>query len=73
MRFLKPMTAAIVSNNRSAGPFGAAGGGDGAVGRNYVQRRDGSIEMLKHSDSTMMQAGDVFVVETPGGGGFGVN
>jgi 5-oxoprolinase (ATP-hydrolysing) len=71
LRFLQPMTAAILSNNRIHAPFGMAGGMDGSLGRNTVERVDGSVETLKHSDSTQMQAGDVFVIETPGGGGFG--
>ncbi len=71
VRFLQPMTAAILSNNRIYAPFGMAGGGVGGHGRNTVERVNGSVEMLKHSDSTLMQAGDVFVIETPGGGGFG--
>jgi 5-oxoprolinase (ATP-hydrolysing) len=71
VRFLQAMTAAILSNNRIHAPFGMAGGMDGSLGRNTVERVDGSIEILKHSDSTQMQAGDVFVIETPGGGGFG--
>ncbi len=72
VKFLQPMTAAILSNNRIHAPFGMAGGKAGSLGRNTVERIDGSVQMLKHSDSTQMQAGDVFVVETPGGGGFGV-
>jgi 5-oxoprolinase (ATP-hydrolysing) len=71
VRFLQPMTAAILSNNRIHAPFGMAGGGAGSVGRNTVERVDGTVETLKHSDSTQMRTGDVFVIETPGGGGFG--
>ncbi len=71
MRFLEPMTAAILSNNRIHAPFGLAGGGDGERGRNYVVRADGTVEELGHIGKTDMAAGDVFVVETPGGGGYG--
>ena len=71
VRFLQPMTAAILSNNRIHAPFGMAGGSNGNLGRNTVERADGSVEVLKHSDSTQMHVGDVFVIETPGGGGFG--
>ncbi|MBA5604055.1 hydantoinase B/oxoprolinase family protein [Duganella sp. FT3S] len=71
MRFLEPMTAAILSNNRIHAPFGMAGGAPGAVGRNSVLRADGSVEQLGHIGKTDMASGDVFVVETPGGGGYG--
>ncbi|VVE65934.1 5-oxoprolinase [Pandoraea anapnoica] len=71
IRFLTPMTASILSNNRVHAPFGAQGGGTGALGANYVERVDGSREELAHIGRTQMQPGDIFVVETPGGGGFG--
>ncbi|AOB33730.1 5-oxoprolinase [Bordetella sp. H567] len=71
LRFLEPMTAAILSNNRRYAPFGLQGGEPGQVGRNYVQRADGRIQPLGPQDSTDLNAGDIFVVETPGGGGFG--
>lgn len=72
VRFLEPMTAAILSNNRIYPPFGMAGGAPGAVGKNWVQRADGSVEQLGHIGKVDMAAGDMFVVETPGGGGWGV-
>ena len=71
VRFLEPMTAAILSNNRVHAPFGMAGGEAGATGINRVERADGSEEILGHTAKTDMQAGDVFVIETPGGGGYG--
>ena len=71
VRFLEPMTAAILSNNRIHAPFGMAGGEPAAKGRNLVLRADGSVEELGHIGKVDMQAGDMFVVETPGGGGFG--
>jgi 5-oxoprolinase (ATP-hydrolysing) len=71
VRFLEPMTASILANNRAIAPFGVAGGQDGAAGRNWVERSDGSREDLAHIGSAEMQPGDVFVIETPGGGGYG--
>ncbi|WP_437291956.1 hydantoinase B/oxoprolinase family protein [Sorangium sp. So ce406] len=71
VRFLEPMTASILSNGRSTAAFGLAGGGAGAPGRNEVERADGSIEVLSHIGSVEMGRGDVFVIETPGGGGYG--
>ena len=69
--FLEPMTASILSNGRHHGAFGMAGGQPGAVGLNRVERADGRIEPLDHIGSAQMQEGDVFVIETPGGGGWG--
>jgi 5-oxoprolinase (ATP-hydrolysing) len=71
VRFLEPMTAAILSNRRRVPPFGVAGGLPGAVGHNSVERADGSRETLGSTAEVSMQPGDVFVIETPGGGGFG--
>jgi 5-oxoprolinase (ATP-hydrolysing) len=71
IRFLEPMTAAILSNNRVHAPFGMAGGEPGARGRNRVERADGRVEELGHIGKAEMGIGDVFVVETPGGGGYG--
>jgi len=71
VRFLEAMTASILSNGRRHGAFGMAGGDAGEVGRNSVVRADGSLERLDHIGSAQMQPGDVFVIETPGGGGFG--
>ncbi|MDP1648190.1 MAG: hydantoinase B/oxoprolinase family protein [Rubrivivax sp.] len=71
VRFLEPMTAAILSNGRIVPAFGMAGGEPGAVGVNRIERRDGSVESLGHIGSAAMQPGDVFVIETPGGGGYG--
>jgi len=71
VRFLEAMTAAVLSNNRIVAPFGMAGGAPGALGRNTVIRSDGRSEELGHIGKTDMQPGDVFVIETPGGGGFG--
>jgi 5-oxoprolinase (ATP-hydrolysing) len=71
VRFLETMTASILSNNRIHAPFGMAGGAPGAKGVNRVERADGRGETLKHVDKTQMNPGDVFVIETPGGGGYG--
>ena len=72
VRFLEPMTASILSNGRSVAAFGMAGGGDGALGFNKVERADGGRESIPHIGSVEMQPGDVFIIETPGGGGYGL-
>ncbi len=71
VRFLAPMTASILSNGRKVPAFGMAGGEAGAPGINRIERADGRVEVLEHIGSADMQPGDVFVIETPGGGGYG--
>ncbi|MBD2494741.1 hydantoinase B/oxoprolinase family protein [Nostoc sp. FACHB-280] len=71
LRFLEPMTAAILSNYRIVAPFGLCGGASGEVGRNYVARCDGTVEDLGSKAVVEMNINDVFVIETPGGGGYG--
>ncbi|HAF42673.1 MAG TPA: 5-oxoprolinase [Sphingobium sp.] len=71
IRFLEPMTAGILANRRIVPPFGLDGGAPGAPGRNWVERADGSVEPLGSTATAELQAGDAFVIETPGGGGFG--
>ena len=71
IRFLEPMSASILANGRVHPAFGAAGGEPGAPGADFVIRADGRVERLRHADSAELAAGDVFVVQTPGGGGFG--
>jgi 5-oxoprolinase (ATP-hydrolysing) len=71
IRFLEPMTAAILSSRRSCPPFGMYGGGDGAAGANRVERADGTRVILSGLARVDMGRGDVFVIETPGGGGYG--
>ena len=71
VRFLEPMTAAILSGHRLVRPHGMAGGEPGQPGRNYVLRADGRRDELGPFDQTEMALGDVFVCESPGGGGYG--
>jgi len=71
VRFLEPMTASILSNGRHHGAFGMAGGEAGSPGRNSVERAGGEVEGLDHIASVEVGIGDVFVIETPGGGGYG--
>lgn len=70
VRFLEPMTAGILSNHRIVSPFGLHGGTAGKVGKSYVER-DKSIEHLDSTATVEMQPGDRFIIETPGGGGYG--
>lgn len=71
LKFREPMTAAILSGHRAVPPFGLSGGEPGAIGRNWIHRNDGTIEHLGGTAEAQMQGGDAFVIETPGGGGYG--
>ncbi|WP_308517247.1 hydantoinase B/oxoprolinase family protein [Sphingomonas flavescens] len=71
MTFLEPMRANILANRRRVPPRGIKGGADAMAGRNWVERTDGTVEMLSATAYAEMQPGDRFVIETPGGGGFG--
>ncbi|GAB3401276.1 hydantoinase/oxoprolinase family protein [Flindersiella endophytica] len=71
LRFLEAVTASTLSQHRRVPPYGAAGGSAGALGRNYVERADGSVTEMAGADSVELSVGDVLVVETPGGGGYG--
>jgi len=71
IRFLEDMTAAILSSHRRVPPHGIDGGGPGMIGRNAVERADGTVEELTGTDRRELKPGDVCIIETPGGGGFG--
>jgi len=71
LRFLEPMTVTVLSSHRIVPPLGAAGGGNGALGENAVERASGRIEALAGNDETEVGVGDVFILKSPGGGGFG--
>jgi 5-oxoprolinase (ATP-hydrolysing) len=71
VQFLEPMTAAILSNGRQHPAFGLEGGLTGAPGINRVVRRNGATETLGHIGQVQVEAGDVFEIHTPGGGGYG--
>jgi 5-oxoprolinase (ATP-hydrolysing) len=71
IRFRETMIAAILSGHRKVPPFGLAGGESGSVGRNWVERGDRPVEKLLSKAQVTVQPGDVFVIETPGGGGYG--
>ena len=70
IRFEQPMTLVVVASRREVAPFGLEGGADGASGRQWVER-GGIVEPLSGRSRAELTPGDVFVIETPGGGGFG--
>jgi N-methylhydantoinase B/oxoprolinase/acetone carboxylase alpha subunit len=72
VKFLRPMSAAILSNHRKIAPFGLHGGQEGVTGKTSVLRLDGKVQTLASSEKVHMEAGESFVIQTPGGGGFGL-
>ena len=71
IRVLEPMTVSILSGHRRVPPYGMNGGGPGKLGNNWIERTDGRVTSMKGCDCVEVEPGDVFVVETPGGGGYG--
>jgi len=71
LRFEEAMEVMMLSNHRIVAPYGLNGGGDGALGRNWIERADGSRHEMTGTDKADIAVGDVFVIETPGGGGYG--
>ncbi|MFJ5111674.1 hydantoinase B/oxoprolinase family protein [Streptomyces sp. NPDC088551] len=71
LRFLEPMTVTLLTGHRRVPPYGMAGGGPGALGSNAVERADGTVTPLRGVDSADVGPGDVLVMRTPGGGGYG--
>ncbi len=71
LRFLEEMDLSILSNHRRVPPYGLADGEPGECGRNWVERSDGTVTPMTGADRTHVQPGDVFVLETPSGGGYG--
>ena len=72
VRFLEPMTAAILSGHRRIPPYGMAGADPGKTGHNRVERAAGGTLELCGADRAELDRGDIFVIETPGGGGYGL-
>jgi 5-oxoprolinase (ATP-hydrolysing) len=69
--FGEPMTVTTLASHRRVAPYGMAGGEPGSLGRNWIRRADGSVTSMRGCDSVRVGVGDVFVIETPGGGGYG--
>jgi 5-oxoprolinase (ATP-hydrolysing) len=71
IRFLEPVTVTVLSGHRRVPPYGMAGGEPGALGQQWIEHPDGSVTAMAGCDSVAVGAGDVLVMETPGGGGYG--
>ena len=71
LRFDEPMTVTTLASHRRVPPYGMAGGLPGALGRHWIERADGTVVPMRGCDSVAVATGDLFVIETPGGGGYG--
>ncbi len=71
IRFLEEMEVVILSNHRKVPPYGLAGGEPGQCGRNWIERADGTVHEMSGLDRARVFPGDVFVLQTPTGGGYG--
>jgi 5-oxoprolinase (ATP-hydrolysing) len=69
--FRESMTASLLSNRRRIPPFGLRGGGSAAPGKGWVERANGEVISIGATAEVQVEEGDVFVIETPGGGGYG--
>src|SRR5262249_59602383 len=70
IRFGEAMTVTTLTSHRRVPPYGMAGGSPGALGRHWIERADGSVVPMAGCDSVAVGPGDLFVLETPGGGGY---
>src|SRR5580698_6698738 len=61
----------LLADRRSRGPWGLAGGADGAPGKAFVTRKDGSVEPMPGKFSSRLRKGERITIESPGGGGYG--
>ena len=71
LRFLEPMTVTTLCSHRRVKPFGVDGGEPGQCGKEWLEKEDGGFIKLEGNDSCEVKVDDLFVMETPGGGGFG--
>ncbi len=73
LRFLESMTVNVIAGHRKIPPYGLSGGESGALGENYVIHSDESVTDLGTKGQIEVSENDLFVLKTPGGGGFGKN
>jgi len=71
LKFTEAVELTLLTQHRKVAPFGLDGGGSGKVGKQTVIRKNGSTEELNGIDERLLEAGDVVILESPGGGGFG--
>jgi len=72
IRFLKPATVSIISERRVHAPYGIQGGEPGKKGANFLKKANGDMKRLRHREILKVDRDDSIIIETPGGGGYGV-
>ena len=70
--FLEPVNLSVLSQRRKSGPYGINGGEAGKSGNQKIVYKTGEEVQLDSIQNTNLEAGDTFIIETPGGGGFGI-
>ena len=71
LTFLELVKLSVLTQRRKSGPFGLNGGENGKPGKQHIIRKNDEIVELNSIQNINIEAGDKFVIETPGGGGFG--
>jgi 5-oxoprolinase (ATP-hydrolysing) len=71
LRFSEPVRVTTLASHRRVPPYGMAGGQPGALGRHWLERAGGEVVAMQACDSVEAAPGDRFIIETPGGGGYG--
>jgi N-methylhydantoinase B/oxoprolinase/acetone carboxylase alpha subunit len=71
IEFLAPAQVTLLGERRLVPPWGLAGGGSAACGRDWLLPADGPARRLAAKTTLAVRSGDRLRVETPGGGGFG--
>lgn len=72
-RFLKPVEVSLQTQRRVVAPFGLQGGASGAKGKNIRVLTDGQRVELPWSAAYRAASGEALIIETPGGGGWGIH
>ncbi|MCY4306349.1 MAG: hydantoinase B/oxoprolinase family protein [Aestuariivita sp.] len=72
IRFMEEMTVTTLCSHRRVRPFGMHGGEPGEIGREWIERSDGNIIEHYGNDQNQVYPGDIFVMQTPSGGGWGI-
>ena len=70
--FLQSAEVTLLSDRRVTKPYGLEGGEPGQPGRNQV-KQNGIEKNVSGKCSFPVKAGDELTIETPGGGGYGIN
>ncbi len=71
LRFMEQVTVTTLCSHRRVPPFGVDGGHTGQVGKEWIERTDGSVVAHRGNDLNELYPGDLFVMQTPSGGGYG--